>query len=103
MPGLRTMRTVWIRPWTTSTVSTLLRLLLASGRCGPADGGFSGVLRERGEVRRVALTGPQERERLLGRDALCIPKRRVGRASQPAGLAVDPPPLALEPAGRGVA
>ena len=103
MSGLRTMRTVWIRPSTTSTVSTLQTRISAC--CSGTAESFgrrrvSGALHERGELLRVDVAGLQERQRLLGREPLGLPELLLGRASQQAaGLAVDPHPPALELAG----
>ena len=79
-----------------------LSLLLGNGPSRSAAGGVSGALHARGELLRVDVIGLQERQRLLGREPLGLPKLPLGRASQQAaGLAVDPPPPALELADPG--
>ena len=105
MSGLRTMRTVWIRPSTTSTVSTLQTRISAccSGAARASAAAASRApFTSAASSLRVGVTGLQERQRLLDREPLGLPERRLGRAShQAAGLAVDPHPPALELAGRG--
>ena len=101
MSGLRTIRTAWIRPSTTSTVSTLQTRL--SDPAGPPARAAPHELRE---LLRVDLAGLHARQRLLGRAPLRLPERRLGRAAHhAAGLAVDPHPPQLERAagGRGCA
>ena len=100
LSGLRTTRTVWIRPSTTSTVSTLHTRISACRDDVPADGPCA--LHERGELLRVDVVGCQELQRPLGRESLGLPELRFCRPShQAAGLAVDPDQPGLEVARSG--
>ena len=99
LSGLRTMRTAWIRPSTTSTVSTLQTWSSAGCRAhlGRARGPH-----QRRELLRVDVARLHERQRLIGREPLCVLWLPLGRAAQhAAGLAVDPHPPALERVGIG--